>query len=112
MAQPKRAEETHRVEETHVQQRASVRAEEVKVEEQVVSEERQAIVLFQAMLNKMGEMYTAALGLDNTPELADVLAQLGIARVKIEGVIEKLKLEEAMRVDAEKLAEGVTDGSD
>lgn len=103
MAQPRHPEvQRQSVKPDVVEEKVPAPTEE-KVKTPEISEEMQAVGLFEAMLKKIGEMYTTALGLQNTPELAEVLAQISITRVKIESVVEKLRMEEQMRVAAQAL---------
>lgn len=60
------------------------------------SEEDLPLALYEGMLKKVHEMHADSLKLESSPDLAELLHQLGIIQVTIERVIEKVKEEKAI----------------
>lgn len=79
-----------------------VKVEELSHEEVEVavnpSEEMAAVRLFEEMVKKVDEMYQAALKMENSPQLAKLLGEVGVVKVTLGECIAKLKEDEAIRV--------------
>ena len=71
-----------------------------------VSEEMVMVRLLEEMMKKVDEIYTVALGLESTDELAKLLGEVGIVRVTLTQMVGKLKeAEEMQKAQAALMAE-------
>jgi hypothetical protein len=86
----------------HVQ-RASVKPPVEKVEIEQMSKEMVAVRLFTEMVTKVDEIYIAALRLENTPQLAKLLGEVGVVKVTLEGIVTQLREEDEIRKSEEAL---------
>ena len=78
----------------------------------VVVEEAQPLEVYKAMLKQVEEIHKAALVLESGVELAALLSEVGMVKVHIEAVIEKLQMDMQMAADMKRYEEERGDGRD